>query len=274
MSSRQKRTIWFCMLCLLAVAVSGNCEASPRETWETWFAAGNEAMNFALFPSAIHSYSKSIELLPQNLSGREVFASRSVAYCMNKKYAESLADAEESLKRSAKPYAYGYYAKGCALRGRQKFSEAIDSLDRAIQFDPQLGWAYWLRSKVYVDQGKFELATVDAERLIKMNPQWFLGYENKAFIYYKQNQWEKAIRWYRKLLEVFPQHLYAYWYIAVSYENMNDTPNAIKAYKEFWNRSGIEDPNAWKAKEKIDEYEERLSNHLGDAVEKSEALYE
>ena len=248
------------MLCVLAVAISGNCEASPHETWETWFVAGNQAMNLSMFPSAIHNYSKSIQLLPNNLSGHEVYASRSIAYCMNKKYAESLADAEESLKRATKPYAYGNYAKGCALRGQKKLSEAIDSLNRAIEIDPKSGWAYWMRSKVYVDQGKFELAEIDAERQIKMNPQWFTGYDNKASIYYKQEQWENAIRWYRKLLEVLPQHRFAYWYIARSYENLNDFNNAIKVYKEFWYCSGIEDPNAWKAKEKIDELEKRLLN--------------
>ena len=245
------------LLAFVVMFFTNLTEGAPADNWETWFQSGNQSMNFGDFSAAIKNYSQSILLLPAKQSGKEVFASRAVALCMNRNYSESLIDAEESLRRSAVPYAFGLYAKGCALRGLKKTDDAIDNLNKAVQADSRLGWAYWMRSKIFVEQQNFKAADADANRLINMYPASFLGYDVKGYEFYKQKQWMNAIQWYRKALERFPMSRYSYWRIAKSYTHLGDMPNAVKAYKEFWRFSGLEDPNAWKAKEIIDEYERR-----------------
>ena len=92
----------------------------------------------------------------------------------------------------------------------QKYSEAIDYYNRAIELDPKNSGAYDNRGNSYRDQGNWIQAIQDYDKAIELNPQNSWAYANRGFTYYLQGNFEKALSDCSKAIEIYPKNAWAY----------------------------------------------------------------
>ncbi|KAJ1990206.1 Hsp90 cochaperone [Dimargaris cristalligena] len=93
---------------------------------------GNQQFSSGQFAEAIDTFTKAIELAPEN---HVLYSNRSAAYASTKQYADALTDAEKTIQ--LKPdWAKGYSRKGAALFGLDRLEDARTTFNEGLAIDP------------------------------------------------------------------------------------------------------------------------------------------
>ncbi|RLN90446.1 hypothetical protein BBJ28_00001307 [Nothophytophthora sp. Chile5] len=111
-------------------------EPEQEESTETQAAAlkakGNDAFARRRFQAATQFYSQAIELEP---TSHLLYGNRAAAYHRLKKYELALADADAAVALH-EPWVKGHYRRACALAALEKFADAADAFERAMELCP------------------------------------------------------------------------------------------------------------------------------------------
>jgi len=109
---------------------------------------------------SIQDLTDGLKLNPDNKNG---YFNRSIAYFNSKKYEEALADYKSYLQYD--PYnANIWYESGMLQRSLNRGPEAIGSLTKAIDLNPQFGLAYMERARAHSQAGNKDLARSDYQK--------------------------------------------------------------------------------------------------------------
>jgi len=96
--------------------------------------AGNTAFREGHFANAVQQFSAAIEVL-QPQSDRTLFSNRSGALAALGRYAEALADADQTIALDP-TWAKGYSRKGAALYGLGRYEDALVAYEAGLAADP------------------------------------------------------------------------------------------------------------------------------------------
>jgi Tfp pilus assembly protein PilF len=83
-------------------------------------------------------------------------------------------------------------AEAIGLANKNKFSEALDRLNKAIQLNPKNSGAYVLRASLYCQQKKWDLAEADFETAAKLAPHNVVLKFNIIEVKFMQKQYDAA----------------------------------------------------------------------------------
>ena len=86
-----------------------------------------------------------------------------------------------------------------------KVPAALDKVNHAIQLNPNLGTAYFLRAQIYLVLDKSELALLDIDKSLKLDKPTWRHYDVRARIMYERNDVPGAIAAATKGITNFPQ---------------------------------------------------------------------
>jgi len=124
---------------------------------------------------------------------------------------------------------YGYV-------GKKMIGEGINSMQKAINLNPDYGYSYALMARLLVDNGQEELGT-------KFFVQAFeLGYFNMsdlttfARLNIEHGNYQNAINAYQRMIGLSPNEPQYYRYLAATYLAMGDKDNARKTVEIFIQR--------------------------------------
>lgn len=105
---------------------TGSVETSLKDQGNEFFKAGN-------FLKAAALYTQAIKQDPNNAT---LFSNRAAAFLNLVKLTKALADAEMTI--SLRPnWEKGYFRKGCILEAMERYDEALDAFQVALQYNPQ-----------------------------------------------------------------------------------------------------------------------------------------
>ena len=74
--------------------------------------------------------------------------------------------------------AFDYYRRGFANVELEKYQEAIENFNKAIELDPNSAAFYSARGLVYVELGKHQEAINDYNKAIELDPNCKIAIEN------------------------------------------------------------------------------------------------
>jgi tetratricopeptide (TPR) repeat protein len=141
----------------------------------------------------------------------------------------------ETMKRGA---AYGFYSdnkgywigRGCYFFEREKYEEAIQNFDKALELDPKFTSTLGLKGKTLMKMGKFDDAIQILDKALELDPKCIpaLGYKGEALITMKK--FEEAIKNYDKMLEIEPQNPKTWFNRGVSLVNLKRLKEAIENF--------------------------------------------
>lgn len=144
--------------------------------------------------------------------------SNSIASDRNKaiEYAQKALKLDDTL-----PFAHWTMARILSRHGTEGVKsqlDAISSLKRAIELDPNYADAYAFISSLYVGVGKPKEAEVAIERAMRLNPKypfWYLM--NRAIVRYMQADYTAAVADLEKAVERNPTAIFLHWWLAAAY---------------------------------------------------------
>ena len=110
--------------------------------------------------------------------------------------------------------------------------EMVRLYSKAIELDPDFGWAYNNRGNTYADLKQYEKAIEDYNKAIELDPEEALAYNNRGTRYADLKQYEKAIEDYNKAIELDPEYALAYYNRGNRYADLKQYEKAIEDYNK------------------------------------------
>ena len=115
-----------------------------------------------------------------------------------------------------------------------KLSEALETIELALELDENSQDGYFVRSKIYHKKVDFPKAINDLSKLIVLyskDPQVEIYYMNRGIYYLEFNQHVNAINDFTKAISLNKKNYMAYFKRAAAYEAISKYDDAIKDYE-------------------------------------------
>lgn len=135
------------------------------------------------------------------------------------------------LANNLKPHPEAFYYKSLSLAAMDEFEEALETINKAIEFDADDD-SYWNdKGNFLAKLGNSDEAQRCFDKAIELNPTDCILWSNKAFLYLEEDEDEKALECYDKAIEVDPGNIHPILGKANTYMAMADLNNAQKYFE-------------------------------------------
>ena len=198
---------------------------------EAWNNLGLAQIYVGASQDAVNSLSKALALNP---SYYQANINRGLAYTALEKYDEALDDFNRALEFGDIPAAYS--GRGTVYYFQGKYDEAIADLELATQMMPNRPHSYCFLALTYFEVGRHQDSLDAAERVNEIEPgcggeELFLV---EAQAYYALGQYEQGIAFITMTFEDLGQiYMAGYYYRGIMYAELGKNQEAIKDLEFF-----------------------------------------
>ena len=119
---------------------------------------------------------------------------------------------------------------GAALKAQGKFTEAIQTFDKAIQLNPEHPEAYNNRGIVFGDIGQLDQAVNNYDKAIQLKPDYLEAWFNRGNALKELIQPKQAVTCYTKAIQLKLDYVEAYNNLGITLQDLGQTEQAIKNY--------------------------------------------
>jgi tetratricopeptide (TPR) repeat protein len=182
---------------------------------------------------AVENYSRAIEIDSEYALA---YFNRAEAYFYQEDYPLALADYDLAIKakgdfgsKGKMRLADAYANRGDTLGRLGRFSEALASADRALEIDPQHGYAWYIRSLAlaYLSQNQEALKAVD--KAIEFANYAYIWHQ-RGDILYELKRYPEAIAAYDKAVQIDPQYARSMYSRGIILEELGRDREALQSY--------------------------------------------
>lgn len=134
-----------------------------------WYNQGNKLRKLQRYEDAIASYERAIEIKSDYY---EAWYYRSYLLYQLQRYEEAITSYDKVIQLNPEDADTWYY-RGIALEKLQRYEDAIASYDKAIQIQSDFPYAWYNKACCYALQGKVSLAIETLQQAINLDPDRF-----------------------------------------------------------------------------------------------------
>ncbi len=161
---------------------------------------------------AIAYFGKIIQLNSNNADG---YCGRGEVFSYEKKYAEAIADLNESIR--LKPSAYAYAFRGEAYSQKKDTAKALEDYTESIKLNPNNGKVYFLRAKQYFHLHYFVAALADCNTAILIlsdapdtDGSLEMAYFYRGGVFNNMRKFDRASDDFTKVIQISPTNATPY----------------------------------------------------------------
>jgi tetratricopeptide (TPR) repeat protein len=140
-------------------------------------------------------------------------------------------DAVEAFDRAIElnpDYMLAYANKAYTLTNLGEYEKALQAVNRVLEIDPDYAWALGQRGKIYNDMKEYHKALIDLDKAIEMDSNDKYAYANKSYALGEIGEYEKSIQAINRVLEIDPDYAWAYNQRARLYIDLKKYEEALK----------------------------------------------
>jgi tetratricopeptide (TPR) repeat protein len=156
------------------------------------------------FENAINICQKDRSLKNNPLLRTLLWNNKGVALTQQDKYDEAVQAYDRAVEINPQ-YADAWNNKGIALLLQGKYDEAVQAYDNAIEINPQFAQAWNNKGVAFTQQDKYDEALQAYDQAIDTNPQFAKAWNNKGLASYSQGKYDEAVQAYNQAIEINPQ---------------------------------------------------------------------
>jgi len=108
------------------------------------------------------------------------------------------------------------------------FDKAIEEYEKALDLDPNYGYALNSFAYMYSDLGEYEKSIEYFKRYASVYPEDANPVDSLAELYFRMGRLDEAIEKYKEVLEIRPEFFQTYWRIGYIYALKEDYPQALE----------------------------------------------
>ena len=113
-----------------------------------------------------------------------------------------------------------------------QFERAFDDLNDALRVDNQLHEAYWMKGKIYAQNGTADKAISSYQTAVEVNPNFFDGFISLGIFLAEQGD-PVAEEFYRSAIELRPLSVEAKYNLAIFMQDNQRYEDALGLYREI-----------------------------------------
>ena len=110
----------------------------------------------------------------------------------------------------------------------EMFDKAIEEYEKALELDPNYGYALNSFAYMYSDTGEYEKSIEYFKRYASVNPKDANPVDSMAELYFRMGRLDEAIAKYKETLEIRPDFFQTYWRIGYIYALKEDYQQALE----------------------------------------------
>jgi tetratricopeptide (TPR) repeat protein len=123
-----------------------------------------------------------------------------------------------------------YYQRALKCLDKEKFSDAITEIDKAISINDTESEYFRIKGYSLLFLQRIDDAIENYNKAIELSLDNTDAYYGLGICYvYKQNIEEAILNW-KKCIEIDPEYLEAFYKLAMAHQELNDNPSALKYY--------------------------------------------
>jgi tetratricopeptide (TPR) repeat protein len=115
--------------------------------------------------------------------------------------------------------------RGYTYRLMERYQEALQDFDRAIELNPKYTWAITNRGETYGLMERYQEALQDFDRAIKLKPKYYWAIANRGYIYRLMERYQEALQDFDHAIEYNPKYTWAI-------TNRGETYRLMERYQE------------------------------------------
>jgi tetratricopeptide (TPR) repeat protein len=92
----------------------------------------------------------------------------------------------------------------------ERYEEALQDFNRAVELDPKLDWATASRGETYRLMERYEEALQDFNRAIELNPKYDWAIASRGLTYLFMKRYEEALQDFNRAIELDPDDWWFY----------------------------------------------------------------
>jgi tetratricopeptide (TPR) repeat protein len=201
------------LLLILSLIVTINITGQAQADVESLTGIAEDLVKLKRFEEALDKYNEALDYLP---SYAPAIDGKANLLIMLEDYKAAGKLIEDAIKKNS-DYPQFYLTRGTILIHKDKYEDAIDDLNRALDLT-QGSNNKFLENKIYVNRGaayqklfKYDAALNDYSKAIQLNdnnPNVFLY---RGYLYYQTNEYEEALHDFNIVIEIDPENPFAYY---------------------------------------------------------------
>ncbi len=201
------------LLLILSLIVAINTTVSAQADVESITGIAEDLVKLKRFEEALEKYEEALDYLP---SYAPAIDGKANLLIMMEDYKSAGKLIENAIKNNS-DYPHFYLTQGKILIHKDKYEEAIENLNRALDLSQGTNDKF-LENKIYVNRGaayqkllNYDAALSDYSKAIQLNdnnPNVFLY---RGYLYYQTNEYEEALRDFDIVIEIDPENPFAYY---------------------------------------------------------------
>ncbi len=125
----------------------------------------------------------------------------------------------------------GHYNQGLELMRAKRYSEALNSLQRAAQLGPNEPFVFDALGRAYDGLGDTENAVASFKHSIAMDPAMFESFNNLGTIYFENNNYAEAERHFLLALKLKPEAAPVRYNLGLCYERWGKYTEAARQFE-------------------------------------------
>ncbi|MEH1859789.1 MAG: tetratricopeptide repeat protein [Nostoc sp.] len=154
---------------------------------------------------------------------------RGETYRLMERYTEALQDFDRAIELDPK-YEWAIASRGFTYRLMERYTEALQDFDRAIELDPKSAWAIAGRGQTYKSMARYTEALQDFDRAIELDPKLDWAIAGRGQIYKSMEHYTEALQDFDRAIELNPKYDWAITSRGETYRLMERYPEALQDF--------------------------------------------
>ncbi|CAK9304069.1 unnamed protein product [Gordionus sp. m RMFG-2023] len=173
-------------------------------------------------------YEKAIKQRPFNIDGCEIYSS--CLWHLKKHYELSALASVLSKEYRSSHVTWCVVANCFGLAGDHE--QAIKSIKRAIQLNPEMPYAYTVLGHEYVSSGDLEMGNIAFQNAIKIDQNHYNAWYGLGMVSFKSEKYQKSEYYYKKALSINPKRAIMMCHLGIVYKQLCKYDQAMKCFDD------------------------------------------
>ncbi|MEH2069317.1 MAG: tetratricopeptide repeat protein [Nostoc sp.] len=207
-----------------------DADSSEVQRWGEQLASGLKAYDENFYQVTLEMFTAVLQNSRIEVKWQPIaFGWRGETYRLMERYPQALEDFDRAIELDPE-YDWAIASRGITYRSMERYTEALEDFDRAIELDPKSDWAIANRGITYRQMKRYPKALEDFDRAIELNPKLDWAVASRGETYRLMKHYPQALEDFDHTIELNPKFDWAIASRGLTYRLIKSYPQALEDF--------------------------------------------